>query len=303
MDIALALGGGGAKGNAHLGVLKVLEREGFRIRALAGTSMGGLIGAVYLSGWSPEEIEARFAALDQRKLYGRERASQPSLLGLRGVTEALVEMVGEKTFDDLPVPFAVTAVDLNTGIGVVIKQGRLVDAVLATAAVPGIFPAREWGNFLLVDGGVLNPVPVNVARALAPKLPVVAVALNQPPEPSRTLPRINYLTPLPMFERIARLRVAQAFNVFVRSVDISGQLLAELRLKVDKPDIVIRPDVAGIGLLDRVEVPHIVRLGEEAAEAALPDLHQLVSWPARLARRTGVGRLYSRLVVEKENEP
>lgn len=287
MDIVLALSGGGSKGNAHLGVLKVLEREGFRIRAIAGTSIGGLIGAVYLCGFSPDDLLTRFKELDSSKFFGHEDDEEPSILGMSGASRILTEMLGDKTFEDLPVPFAVTAVDLNSGQPVVISEGRLVDAVLATIALPGIFPARNWGEHLLIDGGVINPVPVNVARSLASNLPVVAVVLNDLHGPPVKPPMPPIPGPAPVIQYLSRLRVAQALNVFLRSMDISGRMLTELRLELDKPDVILWPDVAGIGMLDKVDVVELAQRGEAATEAKLDDLRRVTRWPYRVASRLG----------------
>lgn len=299
MEIALALGGGGSKGNAHIGILRVLEREGIRVGAIAGTSIGGLVGAVYLAGHSPDAMEAHMASLDQRHLYDRQRGEGPSLLGLGGVTEALTELLGEMTFEDLAQPFAVVAIDLHTGKEVVIREGRLIDAVLATIAVPGIFPPREWGDHMLIDGGMSNPVPVDVARSLAPGMPIVAVSLSRPPLKEGELTQPSYFRPMPVLERITRLRVAQAFNIFLRSVDISGRLLTEMRLDVDKPDFILRPKVDHIGLLDRVTVSEVVEIGEEAAEAAMEDLIKAIRWHSRLARRLGIDKLVAKVRADE----
>jgi len=295
MEIALALGGGGSKGNAHIGVLRVLEQAGYKVGALAGTSIGGLVGAVYMAGHSPDEMESFMAGLDQRKLYGRTRGSGPALLGVQGVIEALSELLGERTFEELDRPLALTAIDIYGGRDVVLRSGRLMEAVLATIALPGIFPAKEWDEALLVDGGLSDPVPVALARSLAPHLPVVAVVLSPPAVPLTELPPPNFLGPIPILERIARMRVAQAFNIFVRSLDVSNRLHAELRLRLEQPEVIIRPNVGNIGLLDNVEVSEVVQLGEEAARAALDEVHKATSWPARLARRLGISALRRRL--------
>ena len=143
MDIALALGGGGARGNAHIGVLRVLEREGFRVRAVAGTSAGGLAAVFYAAGYSPDEIEDLFAEVEQPRLYGRTSADGPALLGLSGAREWLREHLGDKTFADLEIPCAVTAVDIDHPHEVILADGPVVEALLATIAVPGIFPPYQ----------------------------------------------------------------------------------------------------------------------------------------------------------------
>jgi NTE family protein len=290
MDISLALGGGGSRGNAHIGVIRRLEREGYRIRAVAGTSAGGIVAVTYAAGYSPDEMEAIFARVDQSKLFGRASHEGPGLLGLSGAAKVLEEFLGHRTFADLNIPCATMAVDVNSAREVVLHEGRLVDAVLATIAIPAIFPPQQRGDHLLVDGGVLDPVPVRAARALAPTLPVVAVVLSPLVTPTGNLLHIplSVKLPAPIVNRLTRTRLAQAFNIFLQSTEASTRMLTELRLEVDDPEVVIRPDVGDIGLLDKVDVYTVVRLGEEAAEAALPDLRRAVSWPRRIRRRMRV---------------
>ncbi|MFZ5878703.1 MAG: patatin-like phospholipase family protein [Chloroflexota bacterium] len=289
MDISVALGGGGAKGNSHIGVLRRLEKEGCRIRAVAGTSFGGVVAALYAAGFTPAQIEDIFLKIDQAKLYGRRPHEGPSLLGLGGVSQWLDEVLGGRTFDDLKLPCAMTAVDLNCGCEVILSKGLVRDAVLATIALPGIFPAFRLNDWELVDGGVLNPVPVSVARALAPGLPVVAVVLTEPiGQPARTwgVPMPS-LVPRALVDRISRLHLAQAMDIFMRSLDVGNRALAEYRLAVDAPEVLVRPAVAHIDLLDRVDPREVALLGEQALEAVLPDLKRAVAWPARLGRWIG----------------
>jgi NTE family protein len=286
MDISLALGGGGSRGHAHIGVLRCLEQAGFHVRAVAGTSAGGIVATAYAAGYTPDELEAAFSKADQSKLFARSPQEGPGILGLSGAVKLFEEFFGDRTFADLNIPCAVVAVDLKAGREVILNQGRVVDAVLATIAMPGVFPPKQFGDIQLVDGAVLDPVPVSVARSLAPKLPVVAVILDVLAEPSSGLTGIPLPVPVPapIVERLTRTRVAQAFSIFLQSVDVGSRKLAEMRLREDDPDVIIRPDVSGIGLLDKVDVHRIVRLGERAAEAALPELKRAVAWPNRLRR-------------------
>ncbi len=292
-EITLALGGGGAKGNAHIGILRRLEEEGFIVRAVAGTSIGAIVAIMYAAGFNPDEIETRFRAVDQGKLYGRGADEGPSLLGLAGARKWLDETLKERTFVDLKIPCAVTAVDVDETREIILKDGLLIDAILASIAIPGIFPPHAINGRRLVDGGVLDPVPVAVARSMAPDLPVVAVVLTEqigePIPAGLPVPLPDYI-PAPLVERLTRLRFAQAFDIFLRSVDISTRLMTELRLEVDKPDVIIRPAVTQVGLLDKVDVLHIVRLGERAVDSVLPDLQRAVSWPNRF--RLGTRRLW-----------
>lgn len=287
MEISLALGGGGAKGNAHLGVLRRLEKEGYRIASVAGTSFGGLVAALYAVGYSPKEIQVIFESVDQKNLYGRDPEDGPSLLGLMGLRQLLDRTIGEKTFKDTRIPCAVTAVDINSGGEVVLQSGRLKDALLSTVAIPGIFPVHHIDGLSLVDGGVLNPVPVSVARMLSPNLPVVAVVLNDPidkPLHPYNLPLPNFV-PHPIAERLSRISLAQSLDIFLRSVDASSRYVSFLRLQVDKPEILVRPEVHHIQILDKIVIEEVAQLGEQALEKALPDLKRETAWINRLGRR------------------
>jgi NTE family protein len=288
MEISLALGGGGSKGIAHLGVLRGLEKEGFQIGALAGTSVGAVVGAIYAASNSLDEMFDLFRNADQARLYGRQPGDGPALLGVSGVNRVLQASLGGRTFADLRIPFAASAVDMLAEEEIILKNGRVIDAVLASMALPGIFPPFQWGDRLLEDGGLLDPVPVTLARSLAPALPVVAVVLSDPhPQPAEILEPPSFLDYVPVLRQIARLRAAQAFNIFLHSINISNRYLTEMRLRLDKPDVVIRPDVKGIGLLDRVEIEQVARSGEQAVTENLAGLRQAFSWRSKLARRLG----------------
>ena len=287
MEITLALGGGGAKGNSHIGVIRRLEKEGYIIRSVAGTSFGGIVAIFYAAGYSPDEIQKIFEDVDQGRLYGRDPEDGPSLLGISGVRKLLNHVVGGKTFDDLRIPCAVTAVDVKSGDEVIISKGTLVDALLSTTALPGIFPVQRMNGWELVDGGVLNPVPVSVARMLSPNLPVVAVILNDPmdkPVPTYTIPMPQIL-PRSIVERISRMNFAQSLDIFLRAVDVSSRAVAHFRLELDKPDVLIRPAVHHINLLDKVVVADVAMLGEQATEEMLPQIKRSVSWPVRISKR------------------
>jgi len=290
MNLTLALGGGGSKGNSHIGVIRRFEKEGYKIDAVAGTSFGGIVSVFYALGYTPDEIEELFARLDQKRLYGHIDSEGPSLLGLGGATKWLKNTIGDRTFADLKIPCILTAADLRYGGEVLLSEGSLVDALLATIAIPGIFPAKHMGELELVDGGTLDPVPVAPARSLAPSLPVVAVVLTTPmgtPAQTWNIPVPEYV-PQVLLERISRLPYTQALDVFLRSLDMVTRAVTEYRLEVDKPDLIIRPPVTHIDILEQVDVHEIVKMGEEAADAVLPELRRLFSWQRRLRRVVGV---------------
>ncbi len=284
MDITLALGGGGAKGNAHIGVLRRLEKEGYKIRSVAGTSFGGIIAVLYALGNSPAELLTIFESVDQSQLYGRDADDGPSLLGLSGVRRWLDQVVGEKTFADLKIPCAVTAVDIKTSREAILSEGNLKDAILSTIALPGIFPAHQLDGMQLMDGGVLDPVPVSVARMLSPKLPIIAIVLNDPIDK----PVRPYIFPMPSIiprqiaERITRMNLAQSYDIFMRGVDISSRAVSHFRLMLDAPDVIVRPHVHHIELLGNVSVADVAQRGEDAIEKMLPQIKRAASWERRV---------------------
>ncbi len=289
MNITLALGGGGAKGNSHIGVIRRLQKEGFNIEAVAGTSFGGVVAVFFALGYSPDEIEDMFAGLEQNELYGHSESEGPSLLGLGGATKWLNDTLGDRTFADLKIPCILTAADLKSASEILLSEGSLVDAVLATIAIPGIFPAKMTGDFELVDGGALDPVPVAPARSLRPGLPVIAVVLSSPmgrPAEAWNIPLPDYL-PQTLISRISKMRYTQALDVFLRSLDMVGRAVTEYRLEVDKPDVIIRPVVTDIDILDSVDVHMVACKGDEAVEVVLPELKKMFAWQNRLRRAIG----------------
>lgn len=290
MDITLALGGGGVKGNSHIGVIRRLQQEGFNIKAIAGTSFGGIVAVFHSLGYTPDEMEKMVAARDQTRLYGHTTNDGSSLLGLAGTSAWLQEIIGERTFADLRIPCILTAADLNSGREVLLSEGSLVEAILATIALPGVFPARRVDGLELVDGGTLDPVPVVPARSLAPKLPVVAVVLTLEmgnPAQAWKIPLPQYL-PLRIIARVGQMRYGQALDVYLRSMDMVSRAVTEYRLEVDKPDVIIRPQLSEIDTLDVVDVHEVIRRGEQATDAVLPRLRSLFNWQRRWRRRIGL---------------
>jgi NTE family protein len=284
-DITLALGGGGTRGAAHIGVLRVLKREGCYIRGISGTSIGSIIATLFAAGYSPDQIEEQVASIDFTRLYGRLLSDGPGLLGISGIQKWLEKQLGSRTFESLQLPCAVVAVDLLTKQQITFTEGSVVDAILGSIAVPGIFPPHHYGPYQLIDGGTLDPVPVRAARSFEPNLPTAAVILSIP----MYTPHEAWNVPLPLPQvianRLTRFRITQAFGIFLEAVDIGQRSLTALRLDSDKPDILIRPDITGIPFLGEIEVAEVVRRGEMATEIALPEIRKAVSWRSRLLRQ------------------
>ncbi|MEA3374699.1 MAG: patatin-like phospholipase family protein, partial [Chloroflexota bacterium] len=187
--VGLALSGGGARGLAHIGVLKVLEQAGVPVDFLAGTSMGGLIAAAYAAGLSPEFMEQealRMASLRRLLALADPTMLQGGLFEGQKVREYLSDHLGDCTFDQLRLPLTLVSVDLNSGETVYLNQGRVADAVRATIALPGLFTPVERGGQLLVDGGLLNNLPTDVVRRMGADV-VIAVDVASDKEATHSL--------------------------------------------------------------------------------------------------------------------
>jgi NTE family protein len=275
--IGLALGGGGARGLAHIGVLKVLERAGVAIACVAGTSMGGMLGAMYARGMTPREIETE--ALHFTRIRRLARLIDIRLrLGGSGVIKGgriyrfMTEKLGETlTFADLKLPFAVVTVDLLSGREVILTKGSVAAAVRATISVPAVFEPVEFDVYRLVDGGILNNVPVDVVRNLGAERVIAVDVLpnycdNQPGGP---------IVAQPLRHKILPESVQETYNV--QLVMIAA--ITELRLRQSPPDVLIRPDLpSDMGLFTGFERPaEAIAAGEVAAEALLPQIRDLLS--------------------------
>ncbi len=300
--ISLALGGGGTKGFAHIGVIRQLEKEGFEIDAIAGTSAGGIVGALYAFGISVNEIIKLSSRLKFTDIFQRSSDDAPSLLGLGGLYKELENTFGDSTFEDLKIKFAAVSVDTVSGTPIIMNEGKIVDAVKATTAVPGIFPAIKFGDLNLVDGGVLDPVPVSTARWLNPDLPVVAVNLIPPLDRWPETPRMDIppFVPIPQFivDQLNQFRLGQAMHVFINSMEIMMNMVTELRIKVDKPDILIRPDVFNYTMFSKVEVDTMVKIGEDAVKRHADELTKMFGVANRASRWLRVAKKPGKTISE-----
>jgi len=272
-SFGIVLGGGGARGLVHIGILKVLEEEGIAIDYVAGASIGGILGAAYALGYSPaelEEIALRFTHLRELvKLLDPSAARRGLLLGSR-VQQFLSEIFGEHTFADLRLPTALCAVDLVHACEVTLNQGSLLTAAMATSAVPGVFDPVEVDGMRLVDGGVLKNVPVDLARELGAEV-VLAIDPQIHPEidpPWHSLPdrpRWPFLPP-------------EGFLDFYRADLCMVSQLTRLHFERYHPDLILYPPLPPdmtmfLGFPRSAEA---ITAGEQAARQILPELRRLL---------------------------
>jgi NTE family protein len=272
--IGLALGGGGARGLAHIGVLLVLERAGIPIHFLSGTSMGGIIAAGYAAGLSAEKLQTEAVSMAQLRKLARLLNLEPLRTGLFNLTRIrnfFNDLLGaDRTFESLELPLTLTAVDLYGGQEVLINQGPLVEAVLATMAVPGLIPPVEIRGRRLIDGGVRNNVPADVARDWGADV-VIAVEIGLLPFSDKE--EWKQAKHFPLFAVLPHY----ALDGYQTGM-IMVTALAQEKLRLANPDVVIRPTIHRrvpiiTGLLRPEE---IIAAGVSAAEEALPAIKEAI---------------------------
>ncbi len=254
-SIALALSGGGARGLAHIGVLKVLDKH-IPIDAIVGTSMGSLIGGIYAAG-KLEEFE-KAALKTPKKDVTKLFIETPRRTGLiRGVKikAFLSRFIKGVNIEDLKLRYAAVAADLKTGKEVVIEKGSLLRAIRASIAIPGLFTPVKFGDLLLVDGGVVNPLPTSVAKHFADK--VIASDV------------------LTYHDHITRKAPVSLFRVILDSISIMEYELIKLSQQIEKPDITIMPKIS-ITSMHYHEVGKAIAAGKKAALEALPQIKKLL---------------------------
>ena len=263
----LALGGGGARGFAHIGVLKILEAEGIRPQLISGTSMGAVISALYASGMSIREIEAE--ATRMGNLNNMVKLVDNDLMNLKHVAshEKVMEYLGtllkdRKNFKDLEIPLAVAAVDVMDARDVVLQKGNLAEAVSASMALPGIVEPLRKDGMVLVDGGSLNNVPADLVESMGAE---VVVAVDVSPDVTSE-----------DFWKEQRIPDIALANWRTNAIMVANFTAAKLRK--GRTDLVIRPDISPqiTTLSGFKNVEQLVDVGAKAALEALPKLRKLL---------------------------
>jgi NTE family protein len=279
--IGLVLGGGGARGAAHIGVLKVLEENNVPVDFIVGTSMGAIIGGLYASGLSPEELERLMSDTDWPDLFSDRIPEEFLPLRLKGTEQRLIDfeigvkhgklalprgvVAGQKlgfmlekltmhvwdlkSFDDLGVPFRAISADLATGEEIVHDKGDLSEAMRASMSIPGVFPPVEMEGRILVDGGIVDNLPVDIAKKMGADI-IIAVDVG---------------TPLDKIEKLHSLVTISMQVVGILTRQNVQRSIAELSQK----DILIRPQLSDIKAESFTRTPEAVILGEEAARKAV----------------------------------
>jgi NTE family protein len=259
--VALVLGGGSARGFAHVGVISALEEAQVPIELVVGTSVGSLVGGLYASGLGGARLEEAARGLKRRDFFDFYVWNAFTGLGLapgNNLREFVARHVGDRAIEDLPRPFVAVAVDLRTGDEVILENGSLEDAIRASTAIPGVFEPFRAGDRLLVDGGVRNNLPVDVARSRGADV-VIAVDVSAV---------------------ASRVPLDNAVDVLLRAIEIVFDANADEQAK--EADVVVRPDVGAIPPLDFEQRRDAIEAGRAAARAALPAIEAAIDrFPGR----------------------
>jgi len=254
--LGLALGSGVARGLAHIGVLGVLEKEGIPVDMIAGTSVGALIGALYAQGKSVSEITdiARKVGSKRFNYLVDLNIPRTGLIGGRKLENRLKEFFGDMEFGDLKMPFACVATDIDSGEEVVINEGPLWEAIRASSSLPIVLAVAKWRDKYLVDGALVNPVPVSILKKMGAG---IIIAVNVIPERS-----------------VKEATKPNIFDVIMQTLHIVGYYA--VKSSTAEADIVIEPEVAQFALTDFHRVDECVEQGELATEEAMPEIKRLV---------------------------
>ena len=276
VKVGIALGGGAAKGFAHIGVIKILEANGIVPVVVSGTSAGSVVGALYASGMDAYAMQEKAFALDESKIRDVSLFSGGVVKGQK-LQDYVNELVGGRSLEKMRKPFAVVATNLANGERTVFVRGNTGQAVRASSSIPGVFEAAAIGKAHYVDGGIVSPVPVDAARELGADL-VIAVDIsskaNGLASPTSMLGNLN------------------------QSITIMGQKLGALELA--RADIVIRPKVSDIGATAFDQKNRAILEGERAAQAALPQIKAKIA--ALQAARTTNARHAAETEAARQRE-
>ncbi len=247
--IGLALGGGAARGFAHVGVIKVLESQGIFPDIIVGSSAGAVVGALYAAGHNGFELQKLAHRLDESRISDWSLPARGVLKG-EALQQFINEAVGQRPLEALKKPFGAVATDLHSGESIVFRTGNTGMAVRASATVPGVFQPVKVSGREYVDGGLSSLIPVRAARHMGSDV-VIAVDISARP---------------------GNQPVRSTFDILMQTFTIMGQSLARYELK--EAEVVIRPQVGGVGSTDFQARHDAILEGEKAAQAALPQIRE-----------------------------
>ncbi|MFU8925833.1 patatin-like phospholipase family protein [Acinetobacter puyangensis] len=254
--IAIALGGGGAKGFAHIGVIKVLESHGINPHIVTGTSAGSFVGSIYASGKTPFQLQEIALKLEESDLRDLTLNSQGIVLGQK-LQDYVNRQVGNKPIEKFPKRFAAIATDLNTGKKVEFIRGNAGQAVRASCSIPNVFVPATIAGKKYVDGGLVSPIPVVTAKNMGADI-VIAVDISARPQNSKSM---------------------NMWGLLDQTINIMGQ--SSINYELNQADIVIKPTVGHLGVLDLKARHESILAGEQATQGQIPKIKKILADFAR----------------------
>lgn len=285
--VALVLGSGGARGTAHIGVIRELIKQGFEISSIAGTSMGALVGGVYAAG-KLDEYESWLCSLSKIDMFNLVdfTLSTKGIIKADKVLREIQKFIPDQKIEDLPIKFAAVATDLKNGKEVVITEGSLFEAIRSSISIPMVITPVLKNDTLFVDGGVLNPVPTNrVFRQEDDILVAVNVTAQIPYEKpmvdSQNLGYFEQLTngKLSAFQKklaqlfpVNKKESTGYFNVIVNTSSLMLSQISKLTLEMNPPDILIEISRYTCGAFDFYKADELIQIGKKAARESVEEL-------------------------------
>jgi len=258
LKVGLALGSGAAWGFAHIGVLKILEENNIPIHFIAGSSMGAIIGALYALNPNIKKLQEKTLDLTKLKLIKLIDVCIPktSLIKANKIKMLLEELLENKSFSDTKIPLQIVATDLESGKEIIIKKGKLIDAVMASISIPGIFPPVRLQEGLLVDGGVINPTPTNVVKEMGADV-IIGVDLTM--------------------QNKTELKNPNIFQTLMRSYEILRTQSTKFNINEnDKNLLILKPDIIKLRKFKFYEIQKFVEEGERVAMENISKIKRLV---------------------------
>jgi len=293
MKTGIALGGGGAKGLAHIGVIKVLEEHGIVPHIVSGTSIGALIGALYCLHGNIRAVEEFALGFENSNLYPHltPRPSSSGLISEKRIQAFLQGIFGATRIENLDRPFYCPAADIRNGREVMFDRGSLKQAVRASISVPVIFKPVHLRGRYLVDGGLLNPIPVDILKKSGADFTIAVNVISQRPLRSRRRKKTNLKEKLLLARlddflsrKLISSRPDEEPNViesFLATMEIMQQKLIAARLSNDVPDVAFHVETSDVKIFEFYRPAEIIRRGEEAARREIKSV--LARWQRRLA--------------------
>lgn len=276
VKVGVALGGGSARGLAHIGVIDSLLEMGVEIECVSGTSIGALVGAGFAAG-KHREMKEYALSMDIWNLLMFFDPSIPisGLVNGKRVKDFFMAQLGDRLIEDLDVRYSSVCCDHQTGEEVVMDRGPLADAVRASIAVPGLVTPVRIGDRILIDGGVVNPVPVSAVRALGADM-VIAIDLNHYVLEREKVERGRFMKLIESRIMGGEKNIPDIFHMMMDSLYIMERTLSRMKLKEDPPDIMIQPRVGDIGFLDFDRSAEAIKMGRKSAVEKKKEIMKLL---------------------------